>query len=261
MYEKQTMSKEDWELVIIDDMSDEDVLATLKEFPDLNWQYIRMDSRLNDFPIYWGPSLSNNIGFKAACGEVVAITGPEMLMNSKTLEYAYESAMQDQNVYGHVFHSSSQFVRLMDQNPAMEDYAFERLFSLRHAKVQDITKNTYYWFFCAVKREHVMSVNGCDETLISGVCADDDLWSLIFQERGIPNTHDFRIVGIHQDHKAEDAGDPKRKRRDPTWEKARLRNTKYLEEWATKRNKETVVNKGRDWGSDKLILSKIVNDK
>lgn len=261
LYQKQTMPKSDWELIIVDDMSTENVFETLQEHSSkINWQYIKMNSNLNDFPIYWGPSLSNNIGFKAAKGEVIVITGPEMLMQEQAFKYAYESAMKGVNAYGHILHSSHIFVQLMDKNPAMENYSFDRLFSLPQAKVQDITKNTFYWFFSAVKKEFLMKINGCDEELMRGICADDDLIRYRLCDVGAKNIHDFRIIGIHQDHSLADRKDPKRIRWNPTWEKARLRNTKYYEDWLKTPNRDPIANKNRDWGSDKLIINKVTHE-
>src|SRR5690606_14394700 len=147
---------------IVDDMSTEPVLDVLNEFKDLNWQYIKMDSHKNDFPIYWGPALSNNIGFKAARGDVIAIAGPEILMKESALELAYNDAMRGKTPYGHILHSSPHFVNQMDADPSMEELSFNQLFVNRHTRVQDITKNTFYWFFCATKKENIMAINGCD---------------------------------------------------------------------------------------------------
>jgi glycosyltransferase involved in cell wall biosynthesis len=259
LYNKQFLLKKDWELVIVDDMSTEPVLDVLNEFKDINWQYIKMDSHKNDFPIYWGPALSNNIGFKAARGDVVAIAGPEILMNESALELAYSDAMRGKTPYGHILHSSSYFVNQMDTDLTMEELSFDQLFTNKHSRVQDITKNTFYWFFCATKKENIMAINGCDEEFMRGICGDDDDFANRINEYGSEKIHNYQIVGIHQDHSKEDRADPLRRRRDKTWEAARMINTKYLEEWTTKRNKEVIVNKNRDWGSDKLIVGKVAN--
>ncbi len=241
-------------MVIVDDLSEENILDVLrKNALDMNWQYVRIDSHRNDFPIFWGPALSNNVGFKTARGEVLVITGPEMLMTEAALELSYRDAMQDKAVYGHILHSSHQFVRLMDQNPNMEEYRFDRLFVLPQSRVQDITAKTFYWFWMACKKSRIMEINGCDEEFMRGICGDDDDFANRICEAGAEKIHNYDIKGIHQDHRAEDRNDPKRTRWDAIWEPARLRNTRYLEEWA-QRGREAVANQGRDWGSDKLVI-------
>lgn len=261
LYNKQLFDKNNWELVIVDDMSTEPVFDILQQYAkDLNWQYIKMDSSKNDFPIYWGPALSNNIGFKASRGEVIGITGPEMLMKETAIAHAYETAMTGKTPYGHILHSSPAFVSLMDQNPDMENKSFDELFAQKHAKVQDITKNTFYWFFCASKKENIMTINGCDEEFMRGICGDDDDFANRINEFGATKVHDFRILGIHQDHSLEDKKDSKRIRRNKNWEIARIRNTNYLREWETLRNKDPIANKNLDWGSEKIIISKATNE-
>ncbi len=255
LYSNQTMAPEDWELVLVDDASTEDLRGVLRAHGSkLNWRYIRMDSHLNDFPVYWGPALSNNVGFRAARGEVVCVTGPEILLAENALEKGYEGAMKDQNVYGYIFHSSSRFVRMMDAMEKIPPFAtLDRLPGARH---QDITRHTFYWFFCAVKREHIEAIGGCDEEFMRGICGDDDDFANRMRAHGVPSVHDYTLVGIHQDHTREDRGDPQRIRWNPVWEKARHQNTKYLEEWPSLRNQDPVANKSRDWGSSNLVLER-----
>lgn len=259
LYNKQTLPFEDWEMVIVDDMSDENVLDCLKQYANFNYQYIKIDSNKNDFPIYWGPSLSNNVGFKSAKGEVIAITGPEMLMKENALELSYETAMKGVAAYGHVLHSSNAFVRLMNMNPNMENYSFDRLFALPTAKngYPDITKDNFYWFWCTLKRDVILQMNGCDEQMMNGICGDDDLFADKVRMIGCTPVHDLRIKGIHQEHLTEDRKDPKRIRHNATWEKARMINTKYLEDWRADPNRSPISNIGRDWGSENLVIERV----
>lgn len=261
-FKRQTLPANEFELVVVDDASEEDVKLTLETCGSgLNIQYIRIDSSRNDFPIFWGPALSNNVGFKASTGDVTVITGPEILHRETNLEYAFEAAQKDILAFGHVFHSGPAFVRYMDVRPTTYNSSYDTITSFPTAKMRDITHNTYYWFICAVKREHIMAINGCDEEYMKGICGDDDDFANRIDALGIKKTHDFRIEGIHQDHTAEDRLDPKRRRRSNVWEVARLRNTKYLDDWYTVRNRTPYANLNRDWGSDRLILSKHVIHK
>lgn len=255
LLQKQTMPASDFEIIVVDDNSEEDVRLTLQLCAKgMNVRYIKMDSRLNDFPVYWGPAISNNVGFKAAQGEVIMITGPEILQKETNLEYGYESAMKDQIAFGHVYHSGVGFVYMQDKNVTSHDWNFDRLVNSPQAKVRDITYDTYYWFICTVKKEHVFRINGCDEEYMKGICGDDDDFANRIDALNVKKTHDFRMVGIHMDHSSEDRVDPKRRRKSPDWERARMRNTKYLDDWYTIRGKTPDANIGRDWGSNRVVL-------
>ena len=254
------MSREDWELVVVDDSSDEDVLGTLREYAsDLNWQYIKMDSKLNDFPIYWGPALSNNVGFKSSKGDVIAIAGPEIMIDENVLDISYDTARIGVSAFGHVQFSHNKFVNLMDKNPDMEDHSFKKLFSLPIAKngYPDITVKNFYWFWAACPREAIMDMGGCDEQFMRGICGDDDDFADRLSLIGARPVHQMDIKGIHQEHATEDRKDPKRVRHNPLWEVARKLNTKHLE--SNRRNKVTVVNEGRDWGSERLVIERVEN--
>lgn len=254
---KQTMPRNKFELIFVDDNSTDNIRGMLDSYVlDMNAQYIRIDSSRNDFPIFWGPSISNNVGFKAARGEVIMITGPEILHQKNNFDFGYESAMKDTIAFGHVFHSNYQFIQMLEQNPYMTELSFEELFRYPFAKVMDITINTYYWFICTVKKEHIMRINGCDEEYMRGICGDDDDFVNRIEALGIPRIHDFRMNGIHQDHSVDDIKDRQRIRRSAIWEEARKINTQYLEDWYTKRNRTPLANINRDWGSDRVILHK-----
>lgn len=261
-YNKQSMPKKDWELVVVDDDSDEDLLGVLKEHAsNLNWQYVRMDSKKNDFPIYWGPSLSNNVGFKSAKGEVTCIAGPEIMIDSNVIEVSYHSAMAGLSAFGHVLFSSNKFVTMMDKNPAMEDQPFDNLFASPYAKngYPDITATNFYWFWLAVKTETILKMNGCDENFMKGICGDDDHFADRLRLIGATPFHQMNTKAIHQEHATADKKDPKRIRRSGTWEVARKINTDYLEAWRKDANKSPIVNEGRDWGSENLVIDRVVN--
>lgn len=255
LWQKQTMPAKDFELVIIDDLSEEDVKLTLQVCAgQMNVKYIKVDSQKNDFPVYWGPAISNNVGFRAAEGEVIMITGPEILHKETNLDIAYEAAQKDQFPFGHVYHSGPGLVFQMDRNIKHHDLPFDQIMTLPQARVRDITHDTFYWFICAVKKAHVMEIGGCDEEYMKGICGDDDDFANRIDALGVKKVHDFRMVGIHQDHSIEDRLDPKRRRKSPAWEQARMRNTKYLDDWYTARQKTPYANKGRDWGSERVVL-------
>lgn len=259
-YKYQTMPKSDWELVVVDDMSDEDVLSVLKKYGScFNYKYIKIDSKKNDFPVFWGPSLSNNVGFKAAEGDVVVITSPEVMVDYTALDNSYNMAMTGVSAFGHVLFSHNQFVQMMDKNPKMEEYSFYELFRLPTATngFPDINSKNFYWFWLAVKRDVVLSIGGCDENFMRGICGDDDDFADRLKLFGAEPTHAFNIKGIHQDHKVKDSKDPKRIRRNSVWERYRKINTDYLAE--KRRTKEVVANVGRNWGSEKLIISVFEN--
>jgi glycosyltransferase involved in cell wall biosynthesis len=257
VYKKQSVSKDFFEFVVVDDNSSEDLLSVLKSY-DFNYQYIKMDSNKCGYPIYWGPSFSNNIGAKAALGEVLVITGPEIIICESAIEKSYKGALSDKTIYGHIFHSSVSFVNLIADKQKLE-MSYSKIEALPGAREQDITKNTFYWFWAALKKSHYMDIGGCDEEFMKGICGDDDDFANRLREKGIIPTHDYSIRGIHQNHYAYDSKDPKRIRRNNIWEIARMRNTNYLEDWYSKRNKQVVVNQGKDWGSDSLIISKDSN--
>ena len=75
-YANQTMDKEDYELIIIDDNSFDDVLEIIKPYQDImNIKYIRLD---HDFGMR-GNTESFNTAFENAEGDILAETTPETM--------------------------------------------------------------------------------------------------------------------------------------------------------------------------------------
>jgi len=99
-----------------------------------------------------------------------------------------------------------------------------------------------------------MKLGGCDENFMKGIAGDDDHFADRLELTTCKPVHELSIKGIHQEHLVADKADPKRIRWNPTWEKARLLNTKYLEDWRANPNKSYMANVGRDWGSEELVI-------
>lgn len=253
-FEKQTLPKNEFELIFIDDGSEEDIAKFLEPYSDIfNIKYIRIDSNKSEIPV-WShtPSLSNNVGFKAAEGSVIVICGPEILHSENNLTVAYESAMKGTSSFGIVYHSNLSFVHTLFKHDNIKNTNFNTIFSIPGAKANCITTKGYWWYLLAVKKTNIINIGGVDEEYLRGVCGEDDDFAARLNENGTKNILEYGLIGIHMEHESEDDKyDKRRHRQTPEWLEARRINTLRWEAWKT--HKTIVANQGRIWGSPNVI--------
>lgn len=86
-YIAQDFPKDDWELIVVDDNSFDDVREAIKPAEGkINIKYIRLDHNYG----MRGNTVAFNTGFDAAEGEIIAETTPETMFTSNTIRTLYE---------------------------------------------------------------------------------------------------------------------------------------------------------------------------
>jgi glycosyltransferase involved in cell wall biosynthesis len=95
-YIRQDFPKDDWELIIIDDNSEDDVLNTILPYTDkLNIRYKRLDHNYG----MRGNTVAFNTGFEMAKGDVLAETTPEILLPPQTIKRLYEEHVYNERAF------------------------------------------------------------------------------------------------------------------------------------------------------------------
>lgn len=263
-YVKQTMPKSEFEIVVVDDQSKQDIKGLCLKFANqygLNFQYILMDkSKGAIIPKTFVPALSTNIGLKAARGSVVVVTGPETLLKNTNFELSWKSANEGRCVYGNVYRSDLRFIKQIE-SIKLEDIDFSSITSLVGAKYDVSVINGWWWYYIAVRKEHFLSINGVDERFMLGISGEDDDFANRMSHSGVPLIRNPSIEGIHQDHSEEDKKDLHSFRFDGSkWREFRRHNEIILNKWnrSSLKEREAVANKVIDWGSENAIIEKVI---
>jgi len=259
-YVKQTLPKEEFELIVMDDRSTEDILGLCKDYAQsygLRFQYISVDSSKGVIPQRgFTPALSNNIGFKLARGPVIVITGPESLQGNKNLELSYKGANEGYCVYGNICRSSEEFVDELRRQD-WQNLSFEQIYAIPGAKADMSVLKGWWWYYVAVRKEYLFAINGVDERFMEGMTGEDDDFALRMSHSGVPLIRNSNIIGIHQDHSREDKGDVHAFRFDRRkWRQLREFSGRLLREWAA--TKDPVANRNIAWGTEKAIIKREV---
>lgn len=257
-YDNQTMPKSEFEIVIIDDGSEQDLLSVCKkhsELSGLQFQFIRVDSRKGAVPQRgWTPALTNNIGFKKARGAVHIITGPETLQKETNMEKTWEVCNGPKCVYGVVHKSHVGFVNMLRKDKGWhENKTFTDLLRRSGHTFMKPAIRGFWWYYAAARREYIMAIKGVDEKYMGGMCGEDDDFAARMIFLGLRLMHDFEILGIHQNHSREDKCDNHSIRFDSvTWQRLRTHNRALLE--GCKNAKRPEANRGINWGAEEAII-------
>lgn len=281
----QTMNKDDFEIIVVDDSSSEDIKAVLAPyFGILNIRHIIVDDSQHPIfkelcPNYQGgdynkeglwphtPALSINVGIKHAIGEVICITQPEMIHAPNNFINGYNLANSGyEQVFGECIKVSPRFNEWLDNNSNWFDRDFNEILSQADNLGLEYTfaPGEYYWFIEFIPREACLAVGGVDEEFLRGVYGEDD----DFRQRGrsavrgetyrarTNGMHGWNgnIIGIHQNHQSECDTIKNQDRNGHAWDKWGKINREKFYMFTF----EKVANAGKDWGSEKCVRS--VND-
>lgn len=235
---KQTLPKEDWEFVVVDDadrIGFRKLCEEASETYGFNFQYIRIDNSKSVMPIKtFIPVLSSNVGFRHARGEVVVVTGPETLQAPNNLKIAHTFKDRKEAGFGLVFKSDVNFVKNMDSDwDRYKDLDFNRILQVQGARASCLTRPPHppaYMYFMACAKQHIESVGGFDERFAAGFCAEDDDIASRLQMNGIEPIFEHKIVGIHQDHSRENSAEHIRMRKTPEGIRLREKNKILLQQ-------------------------------
>lgn len=258
-WSKQTMSADEFELIIVDDRDRKDILDLCKEYGNLNFQYVKIDNSKCDIPIKtFTPVLSNNIGFRVARGEVVCITGPETLQSEKNIDISYSFKDRSECGYGLVYKSNIEFVKDLEKRwELLKSKPFSDLLRIRGSAVDCLSRPPHppaYWYYMVVAKKYVERIGGVDERFGQGFCAEDDDFANRMKMSRVEPVFEHKILGIHQDHSEIDKKSQKHSlRRTPDGLKLRANNIALMRQ--NQLEGKMVANSDHIWGDPKVIVS------
>lgn len=222
---QQTMPKEDYELVVIDDGSTEPIksrcLAPYKG--KMNIRYIRYDRRLHPiykemnptlyFPDEFAPTeswptltsdenwchtqaISGNIGLQQSTGEICLISQPEMIHMPDSFLSGYNRAKEGKMVFSEILHASEDFNGYLSAHPYALKSNIESLWAIANSYPKEYelnhmpSQNFYemYWYAAYFPRQSAINIGGIDLRYQRGVYAEDDQFKVRMRLEGSVDT-------------------------------------------------------------------------
>lgn len=265
----QTMASSEWEIVLIDDMSTEDLAVAYKPFLGrINLTHIRMDHtkhpvfmRMNpgwslgrSKNWYHTPAISTNIGLIHAKGEVICLCHPEILHGPRNFDLAYKRLCVDKEpryLFGETWFGSRTTNTLLDaMKTSWASQGWENFMKVINPTLEGkFAKHQLYWYVSFLPLEAALKVRGVDFDFLEGVCGEDDDFKYRVQKAGYSPSYDKHLKGVHQSHSDETESHRIRNER---WKLAQGRNTRLL--MKKRKSKEYIANLGIDWTSRDCIV-------
>ncbi len=238
-YLAQTMPPDKWEIILVDDMSTEDLSEVYKPYAGrMNLRHVKMDHTRH--PIWkerhprgasdtfenWfhTPSISINMGCHLARGKVICLCHPEILHNPDNFEHARSRlGCKEEFLFGKTFLGTRK------HNEWLSEIEWSKRpwndFLAGASRVDTLTPflpTELYWYTSFLPRQAVLEVGGVDFTYLNGTCAEDDDFRERVTRAGRPALWYPQIQGFHQDHS--DEKEYHRNRNTKKWERAMARN-------------------------------------
>lgn len=240
----------DWELVLVDDRSTEDLSEVYRPF-EIPVTHIRIDPRKHPhYKGYHTPAYAINVGVRHAQGDTICITQPEIVHNATALQRGYDNAQQDVMVFGKVVLTHPKFPSWLRDNSAKP---YSVLWDEATRLGQLFGDHELYWYQAFVKKKHHEAINGVDESYMEGVYGEDDQYKERMRSHGILPELNRAIQGIHLDHSVEGDAYPKQDRQAGFWAKGAEHNRARFAAWLE--GTRTAIIDQPDWGSDAYIES------
>lgn len=273
-YMRQSMPLEDWEIVLVDDMSTEDLSLTYGHLiGHVNLRHVYMDHTKHPVfkamnpdwkpgdPKKWfhTPAISTNLAATMSRGQVLCLCHPEILHAPGNFDLAYAELMQSKLfIFGRTYIGTPQ---LNEDLSAIHNSGGSWVndgWDAFHEAVQKpwrssavLDEGQLYWYTSFLPKAAVEAVRGVDFAYLGGVAAEDDDFRVRVYGAGWEPVHRRSILGVHQYH--EDETEKHRRRESPEWQAGLETNRKIFADRQA-RGFPKDVNVGVDWtGGEALV--------
>jgi glycosyltransferase involved in cell wall biosynthesis len=268
-YMAQTSPPEEWEIVLVDDMSTEDVSQAYRHLLGrINLRHVKIDHTRHylfremnpDWPgkpaenWFHTPAISTNVGISLARGPVLCICHPEILHAPTNFEGAcdhLEKMEPSVYVFGPFWMGTQETNRILDGIPDWTKLGWPEFLNAVKSKTLARVVDPY-WYVSFLPTEAARFVGGVDLDYLRGAAAeDDDFRDRVHRAGWAPHVHNC-VEGIHQDHS--DEKEAHRDRGGVRWQKGLATNREFY----SRKRKDGMpypANAGHDWTAKECIVS------
>lgn len=220
-YLYQSMSPTDWEIILIDDMSTEDLSQTYQHvIGDINLRHIKIDHRRH--PIwkemnpkgtegafenwYHTPAITINLGCHLARGSVICLCHPEILHAPWNFVNAFSTIQKKPGfLFGKTYLGrpamNVHLSKIKSWSSLGWEWFLNKMRTIEH--LGNFGPTELYWYTSFLPKEAVGIVGGVDLEYCRGAAAEDDDFRDRVALAGCLPRYFPEAEGFHQDHSNE----------------------------------------------------------
>jgi glycosyltransferase involved in cell wall biosynthesis len=202
-YMTQTMPPEEWEIVLVDDRSTEDLSETYRHLTGkINLRHVYMDP--TDHPKFKGfhtPALSINLGTSLARGNVICLCHPEILHAPTNFERACARLPKENAfLFGTAHLGTAKINAALDADPDWTRFGWKEWLWMIGGRQLERFAEEMYWYCSFLPKAAVEKVGGVDFEYLGGIAGEDDDFRWRVWKSGCTAVFAPEIEGLHQDH-------------------------------------------------------------
>jgi len=219
-YMQQTLPPQDWEVILVDDASTEDLGDAYRHLlGKINLRHVRFDHKLHplwkarnpdwrpgDREDWWKtPALTTNLGCSLARAPFVGLFHPEVMHAPRNFERAV-AALSERACYlfGKVWLGDKAVNAWLDATSDWKALGWEGMMDVSGARACRAFKDDErYWYCSFLPKAAVERIRGVDLEYLKGNSYEDCDFKERVNRAGWPDLLDPSIEGLHQDHSGE----------------------------------------------------------
>lgn len=269
----QTMPAENWEIVLIDDCSTEDLSQTYENLIGrINLRHIKFDHTRH--PLfraknpdwepgrkknwYHTPALTINLGMHVSRGPIISLCHPEVLHAPENFELAAIRILKEEGVYlfGTTFLGTQDSNRWLDKNGSWVNFGWKGFLGrVAGHTLERYGQEASYWYTSFFPRISGRTIGGVDFEYLNGVAGEDDDFRDRMELGGYAPLWAPELEGFHQNH--DDEGEAHRVRTTEEWKRGLAHNRAlYAKRKATKYYPKP-ANQGVDWTAKECFVEEV----
>lgn len=267
----QTMPRGEWEIILLDDMSTEDLSKTYEHLHGhANIRHVRVDHRKHpywkmrnpggqqgDFENWFHtPAITINLGSYLARGTVICLCHPEVMHAPWNFDNVWKRMTSAPAfLFGKTHLGTLRMNAWMDKNPCWYGDGWngflQNVQGVEHLGCFGPTE--LYWYTSFLPKRAVEQVGGVDFEYLHGVAAEDDDFRDRVALAGCLPVYFPEAEGFHQDHS--DEKEKHRQRDQRPWQEGLERNRKTYFDRRNAKAYPQPANQGLDWTGKECLLS------
>lgn len=269
----QTMPAESWEVLLVDDLSTEDLSETYKHLVGrINLRHIKFDHTRH--PIFrhknpgWTPgqkknwfhtpALTINLGMHLARGPIISLCHPEILHAPENFELAAIRIMNEEGVYlfGTTYLGTQDSNKWLDKNNSWVNFGWKGFLGrVAGHTLEKYGRESSYWYTSFLPRKAARETGGVDFEYLNGVAGEDDDFRDRVDRAGYAPHWAPELEGFHQDHSHE--GEAHRIRTTDDWKRGLAHNRALYQTRKTSKNYPKPANTQFDWTAKECFVEEV----